>query len=72
MPSTRKPHVATERFLQPVFDDQTGVVQTMRLIEPGERAELTDAEVAALGGKARAAEAAVESPLPGGPPDVGP
>ena len=71
MPTTRKPHVATERFLQPSFDEETGAVRTTRMIEPGDRAELTDAEVVALGGKARAA-AAVEPPAAGDPPDVSP
>lgn len=71
MPALRRPHVATERFLQPIFDEETGALRTTRMIEPGDRAELTDAEVVALGGKARAA-AAVEPAAPGGLPDVGP
>ncbi len=71
MPAMRRPHIATERFLQPIFDEETGAVRTTRMIEPGDRTELTDAEVVALGGKARAAPA-VEPPAPGGPPDVRP
>ena len=70
MPALRKPHVATERFLQPIFDEETGALRTTRMIEPGDRAELTDAEVVALGGKTRPPPA-VEPPAPGGPPDVG-
>ena len=67
MPSPRKPHVATERFLQPIFDEETGAVRTTRMIESGERADLTDAEATALGGKARAVVAGppVDVPAPG-------
>lgn len=73
MPSTRKPHVAAERFLQPVFDDETGILRTTRMIEPGERADLTDVEATILGAKARLEVAPPdEPPARGEPTDVGP
>jgi hypothetical protein len=73
MSNTRTPHVVTERFLQPIFDEETGAVRTTRMVEPGERADLTVAEALALGGKARVQVAGppVDVPAPGGPPDGG-
>ncbi len=60
----RRPFIAVERFLHPVFDEDTGALRTTRLVEPSDRAELTETEAAALGGKARATEPATPEPPP--------
>lgn len=48
----RKPCIASERFLQPIFD-ASGALQTARLVEAGNEVNLADDEVVALEGKAR-------------------